>query len=175
MKLSEALLNKRHVIVDKWVDYTLETYQASAFFRREKDAFANPVGSMVRTSLAGLFRALRENDTSRETLTGALSQIMHLRSVQEFTPSQAIAPIHAVKHITRDVLSADKETRELVGDLYDFEFGVDLAVLAAFDLYVDCREKIYSIRISELKSGSSVLTDGACPSRKLQDIKEIKE
>jgi hypothetical protein len=99
---------------------------------------------------------------------------MHLRSVQDFTPSQAVAPLNAVKHITRDVLVADKETKPLIGELYDFEFSVDLVVLAAFDLYVECREKIYKIRVDEIRSGKEVLTDGACPSKALKNITDIK-
>ena len=101
---------------------------------------------------------------------------MHLRSVQEFTPSQAIAPLNAVKHITREVLEADKETKHLVDDLYDFDFAVDLAVLAAFDLYMECREKIYQVRMNEVKSGSYILTDSACSSKALSNnIREIKD
>ncbi len=103
-----------------------------------------------------------------------LSRIMHIRSVQDFSPSQAVAPLNGVKHITRDILASDKETKPLVAELYDFEFNVDLAVLAAFDLYVECREKIYKIRINEIKSGNQALTDSACPSKALKNITDIK-
>jgi hypothetical protein len=173
MKLEEALHNKRHKIVDRWVVYTLETYQASQFFTREKDSFANPVGGTVRDSLKKIFSLLIQNQETA-AYKEPLSRLMHLRSVQEFTPSQAVAPLNAVKHITRDVLAADKETKPLTGELYDFEFSVDLAVLAAFDLYVECREKIYKIRVDEIRSGKQLLTDGACPSKALKNITDIK-
>lgn len=173
MKLEEALHNNRYKIVDKWVEYTLKTYKASQFFTREKDSFANPIGGTVRDSLKKIFSLLIEN---RETTAykEPLSRLMHLRSVQEFTPSQAVAPLNAVKHITRDVLAADKESKLFIGELYDFEFSVDLAVLAAFDLYVECREKIYKIRVDEIRSGKQILTDGACPSKALNNITDIK-
>ena len=173
MTLDEALHNNRYKIVDKWVKYTLATYQSSEFFVKEKDAFANPIGGTVRSSLKELFALLRKGEDSTD-FKKPLSQMMHLRSVQEFSPSQAVAPFNAVKHITRDILESDKETKSLTSELYDFEFSVDLAVLAAFDLYVECREKIYKIRIDEIKSGTQILTDSACPSKTLNNITEIK-
>lgn len=173
MTLEEALHNNRYKIVDKWVAYTLETYQASQFFTREKDSFANPIGGTIRDSLKKIYSLLSRNEDAA-SFKEPLSRLMHLRSVQEFTPSQAVAPLNAVKHITREVLAADKETKPLIEQLYDFEFSVDLAVLAAFDLYVECREKIYKIRVDEIRSGKQILTDGACPSQALKNITDIK-
>ncbi len=166
MELGEALHNNRYKIVDRWVDYTLSTYKSSSFFKKEKDAFANPIGGIVRTVLKQLFSLLLQGGDAH-VYNEPLSRMMHLRSVQDFSPSQAVAPLNAVKHITREILSSDKETKHLVGELYDFEFAVDLAMLAAFDLYMGCREKIYKVRINEIKSGNHVLTDSTCPSRAL--------
>jgi hypothetical protein len=89
--------------------------------------------------------------------------------VQEFSPSQAVAPLNAVKHITREVFAADKERSQLVAELYDFEFAVDLAVLAAFDIYMQYRERLYQVRIKEIRSGSYILTDSRCPSHLLPE------
>jgi hypothetical protein len=98
---------------------------------------------------------------------------MRIRAIQEFAASVAVGPIHAVKHITREILSKDKESSHLVQDLYDFEFAVDLAVLAAFDLYMQCRERLYQVRIQEIKTGNFILTDSKCPSNLLKiDIQE---
>ena len=174
MELGEALQNNRYKIVDKWVDYTLATYQSSDFFRSEKDSFSNPIGSAVREALKKLFALLSKGADPAE-FKQPLALIMHLRSVQEFTPSQAVAPLNAVKHITREVLGSDKETKDFITDLYDFEFAVDLAMLAAFDLYMECREKIYQIRLNEIRSGSHILTDSACPSKALKNIVDFKK
>jgi hypothetical protein len=175
MDLSKALKNHRENIVERWVEYTLSTYKSSAFFLKEKDMFANPVGGNVRQALEKLFLLLVENADSKE-FVAPLEQIMRIRSVQEFTASQAVAPIHAVKHITRDILAADKDASGLVNDLYDFEFAVDLAVLAAFDIYMQCRERLYMVRIKEIKSGAHILTDSQCPTALLKNItKESSE
>ena len=171
MDLGEVLKNKREEIVGRWVEYTLSTYQSSAFFLKEKDAFANPVGGNIRQALKKLFILLAENAKHQEFLA-PLEQIMLIRSVQEFTPSQALAPINAVKHITREVLAADKQVSGLAGDLYDFEFAVDLALLSAFDVYMQCRERLYQVRIREVKTGSHILTDSQCPTALLNNIRK---
>ncbi len=172
MKLDEAFRNHREKIVDRWVDYTLSTYKSSSFFKKEKNKFANPVGGNTREALDRLFGLLAKNADPQE-FVAPLEQIMQIRSIQEFAASVAVGPIHAVKHITREVLANDKERCHLVQDLYDFEFAVDLAVLAAFDLYMQCRERLYQVRIQEIKTGRYILTDSKCPTNLLKtDIQE---
>jgi len=166
MDLAEGFRNHREKIVNKWVDYTLSTYSSSGFFIKESDKFANPVGGNIREALGKLFVLISKGADSKECVV-PLEQIMSIRSVQEFSPSQAVAPLNAVKHIVRDVFAADKERKHLVDELYDFEFAVDLAVLAAFDIYMQYRERLYRVRIEEIRSGSNILTDSKCPSNLL--------
>lgn len=174
MDLAEGFRNHREKIVNKWVEYTLATYKSSSFFVKEKDKFANPVGGNVREALEKMFLLLEKGADSKEHQP-YLDQIISIRAVQEFTPAQAIAPLNAVKHITREVFLADKERAHLVKELYDFEFAVDLVVLAAFDTYMQFRERIYKVRIAEIKSGSHILTDSKCPSNMLaeKDIQDL--
>jgi len=168
MDLAEAFRNYREKIVGKWVEYTLSSYASSDFFRREKDKFANPVGGTIRDSLDKLF-VLMSRGNDPEEFKVPVENIIRLRAVQDFTPAQAVAPLLAVKHITREILAADKERSVFIKDLYDFEFNVDLAVLAAFDLYMNSRERLYKVRIAEIKSGNHVLTDSKCPSKLLNE------
>ncbi len=168
MDLAEAFRNYREKIVNQWVDYTLSTYQSSGFFLKEKDKFANPIGVSVRDALDKLF-VLMSKGADPEEFKGPVDTIIRLRAVQEFTPAQAVAPLNAVKHITREILAGDKERSVFIKDLYDFEFAVDLAVLAAFDIYMESRERLYMVRMAEVKSGSHILTDSKCPSKLLNE------
>ncbi len=171
MDLAEGFRNHGEKIVNKWVEYTLSTYLSSSFFVKERDMFANPVGGNIRQALNQLFLMLSKN-ADAEKFTAPLEQIISIRAVQQFSPAQAIAPLNAVKHITREVFAADKERKHLVAELYDFEFAVDLALLAAFDIYMHFRERLYQVRINEIKSGSHILTDSKCPSNLLSDKKD---
>lgn len=172
MDLAEGFRNHKEKIVNKWVEYTLSTYVSSGFFVKEHDKFANPVGGNIRQALGTLFLLFSKGADSKE-FTPPLEQIMSIRSVQEFTPSQAVAPLNAVKHITREVFLADKERKHLAEELYDFDFAVDLAMLAAFDIYMQYRERLYQVRINEIKSGSHILTDSKCPSNMLAEKKNL--
>jgi len=164
MDLAEVFRNHREKIIDQWVDYTLSTYPSSEFFKKETDKFSNPIGASIRDGLEKLFELLATG-ADPEEFKGPVEQIVRIRAVQNFSPAEAVAPLNAVKHITRNLLESDKEWPALVKDIYDFEFAVDLAVLAAFDIYMDYRETLYSIRLREIKSGSSILTDSKCPSK----------
>ncbi len=168
MDLAEGFRNHREKIVNKWVEYTLSTYLSSGFFIKENDKFANPVGGNVREALSLLFLLLAKGADPKEFVS-PLEQIISIRAVQEFTPSQAVSPLHAVKHITREIFAADKERSHLVSELYDFEFAVDLAVLAAFDIYMQYRERLYQVRINEIRTGNHILTESRCPSQMLSD------
>ncbi len=172
MDLAEGFRNHREKIVNKWVEYTLSTYVSSGFFIKEHDKFANPVGGNIRQALGQLFLLLSKGADAKEFVPH-LELIMSIRSVQQFSPSQAVSPLNAVKHITREIFAADKERKHLVAELYDFEFAVDLAMLAAFDIYMQYRERLYQVRIDEIKSGSHILTDSKCPSNLLTDKKVL--
>ena len=174
MDLAEALRNYREKIVEKWVEYTLSTYASPAFFLREKDQFANPVGGTIRESLGKIFRLLEKN-AAPDDYKPFVERIIQIRAVQEFTPSQAVSPLNAVKHITRDFLATDKERSVFIKDMYDFDFAVDLMVLAAFDMYMDFRERLYSTRIEEIRSGRYVLAESRCPSKVTPVVSDLPQ
>lgn len=166
--LATGFKKHQEKIVDAWVEYALSTYSSSRFFKAEQDKFANPVGGNIRESFTQLFTVLAAGGDAAE-FTQPLEQFIIIRSVQQFSPSQALAPINAIKHVVRDIFDKDTELSHLKNDLYDFEFSVDLAVLAGFDIYMKYRERLYQVRIDEIRSGSHLLTDSKCPSRLLDD------
>jgi len=168
MDLAEGFRNHGEKIINRWVEYALSTYSSSSFFIKERDRFANPVGGTVRLALTALLPLLVEG-AGQEKYLPHLKEIIAIRAIQEFAPSQAVSPLHAVKHITREVFASDSERAHLVGELYDFEFAVDMAVLAAFDLYMEYRERLYQVRIDEIRSGNIILTGSKCPSKILSD------
>ncbi len=162
-------------IIDRWVDYALSSYSSSTFFKKEKDSFANPVGANCRQAFTSLFPLLVKG-RERAEYEAFLEQFVSIRAVQEFSPSQALAPLNAVKHIVREVFAADEACQHLAAELYDFDFAVDLCLLAAFDIYMRYRERLYTVRLQEIRSGSHILTDSKCPSKMLKkDVSEFPD
>ena len=176
MNLSEALKYKESKILSVWIERTLDSYTSSGFFKRSKDMFANPVGGNIKAGLTSIFSLLLK-DTELQEYVEPLDQVIRIRAVQEFTPAQAVAPILELKWVVKQVFSADKECRDLLPELAEFDCDVDRVALAAFDMFVACRDRLHKARIRELKSGSYILTDSKCASAairdNLQDISQI--
>ncbi len=177
MNLSDALKNKEDKILSLWVERTLDSYISSGFFKSSQDRFANPVGANIKEGLSRVYRLIRDKGEMQE-FAEPLDQVIRIRAVQEFTPSQALAPILELKWVVKQIFSADKDCRELLQELDTFDCDVDRIALAAFDLYTECRDRLNRARIRELKSGSYILTDSKCASaairENLQELPEIR-
>lgn len=167
MELTEALAVKKEEILSLWIARTLDSYVSPGFFKSSKDPFANPVGSNISAGLTTLLELLLAN-AEQQAFANALDQVIRIRAVQEFTPAQALAPILELKWVIKQVFSGDKKTQPLLQSLDGLDCEIDRIALSAFNIYSECREQLYRNRIRELKSGSAVLTDAACPSAVLR-------
>ncbi|MCL2459184.1 MAG: RsbRD N-terminal domain-containing protein [Desulfobulbus sp.] len=163
MEVSEALTRKKREILSLWIERTLDSYVAPGFFKTARDPFANPVGSNITAGLTALFDLLLA-DSEMQAFDKPLDQVVRIRAVQEFTPAQAVAPFLELKWVVKQVFSGDQTLQPLLSHLDDLDCQIDRMALAAFNIYSECREQLYRNRIRELKSGSSILTDAACPS-----------
>jgi hypothetical protein len=87
-----------------------------------------------------------------DELLHALDGVIRIRTVQDFTPSEAVAFIFELKAVIRDVMDAQIRQPEKWDDLVEFESRVDRVALLAFEKYTECREKLHEIRNNEIKS-----------------------
>jgi hypothetical protein len=163
LNLHKALRAQREKIVSLWVDRTLDSYISSGFFKTSRDRFANPVGANIREGLGRLYDQLLEG-VLPEKMLAPLDQVIRIRAVQEFSPSQAVAPILELKWVVRKVLGKQRAEGGLETELDGFDLEVERLALLAFDMYTECREQLYRNRIQELKSGRHILTDSGCVS-----------
>jgi RsbT co-antagonist protein rsbRD N-terminal domain len=152
MKLENLLAERKSVIFKKWLDVLLESYppDAQRFFRKEKSRFANPVGQTMATQMSDLYDGLLKGGDDA-ALSGCLDGIIRIRAVQDFKPSQAVAFILQLKEILRDALDRETVSNGMAAELAALEKRIDGTVLLAFDLYEQCRQKIYQIRVDECK------------------------
>jgi hypothetical protein len=158
MKLPDILQDKKDKILSIWIDRTLDSYKSPGFFKKAKDHFANPTGANIKEGLTRVLDLLFAG-AAIEEFANPLDQVVRIRAVQEFSPSQAVVPFLELKWIIRQVLSEKNKniSPDLNMDTLDCE--IDRVALAAFDIYTQCRERIYQVRIKELKSGSYILSD----------------
>ena len=153
MVLEHLLPQKRAAILERWFQLVLETYPAgtSRFLKQEKDRFANPVGYTISQEIEALYDGLLQEMNS-DKLAVCLDNIIRIRAVQDFPPSQTIAFIFLLKKAIREELASEITENRVFEELLKFEARIDKLALLAFDIYMKCREKVFEIRVNEAKA-----------------------
>ncbi|MFC2035547.1 RsbRD N-terminal domain-containing protein [Chloroflexota bacterium] len=153
MVLENLLSQKRAVILERWFQLVLETYPAdtSGFLKQDKDRFTNPVGYTVSQEIKIIYEELLQ-DMDTDRLTVCLDNIIRIRSVQDFLPSQAVSFIFLLKTAVREEWARVNGEKDAVEQLLEFELRIDKLVLLALDIYMKCREKVFEIRVNEVKA-----------------------
>lgn len=124
------------------------------FIMRETDSFNNPIGAMAKEAFTDVFALISQEEMPEmELLRQKLDPVVRLRAVQTFIPSEGVAFIFPLKTVIREILKKEiKQGTVTQTDLDDFSLRVDQLCLAAFDIYMACREQIYRIRASEVRT-----------------------
>jgi hypothetical protein len=152
--LKQFIQQNREALLQKWIDHTFNTYQPEMvrFLKAEKDQFSNPVRNTIITSSGNIYDAILE-DTPIFEING-LEEIIKVRAVQDFSPSDALSFLFNLKNIIQTEYIKDKKNAVAFTELYEFNERFDKLVLKAFDIYNDCRLKIQEIKMAEIKSRS---------------------
>ncbi|MEW6571329.1 MAG: RsbRD N-terminal domain-containing protein [Nitrospirota bacterium] len=153
MRLENLLTHKRSTILKKWFDVVIKTYppETALFLKSQKDHFANPVGSTIMQGIEDLFGELLQGINSERVPT-YLDNIIRIRAVQSFTPSQAISFVFLLKKVIREELEKEVMENGLSEELLALESRIDDLALLAFDIFMQCREKIYELKAMELNN-----------------------
>jgi hypothetical protein len=152
MSLKKLLRKKRTPIAAKWFARVSETYplEVQSLLRREGDRFANPVGSAVQECLDGLVGELAE-EGDPEKIRSLLDGVLRIRAVQDFSPSRALVFLPLLKGVLKEEIGEEVRRNGLYEEWLELESRIDDFLLLAFDLYTECREKIYQLRNRELR------------------------
>lgn len=158
MDLKSLLLQKKTPIVKKWCDVALSTYpqESQKFLRKQKDRFANPVGRTIFEGIESIFDEL-VHEANSDKIALFLDNIIRVRAVQDFSPSQAVGFIFGLKRVIREELESEIPKEGITEELAAFDSRIDALALLCFDIYTQCRQKIFDIRVNEVKNQSSRL------------------
>jgi len=151
--LNDLLQKKRKAILEKWLDLILETYPADtvAMMRKNKDQFTNPVAATISRETENLFIGLCEG-VNLQGCSAPLDAILKIRSVQDFSPSQAVGFIFLLKGAIGEILGDEISKAPVADEWLKFQSRVDDLILQAFDLYMACREKVCEIRVKQARA-----------------------
>jgi hypothetical protein len=153
MVLKTLLLQNKTAIVKRWFDLVLETYPADTvtLMRKEQNQFKNPVGATFSREIETLFKQLCEGNQHGEC-RAPLDAILKIRSVQDFSPSKAVGFIFQLKMAIEETLKSEIFREQNLEAWRAFQSRIDALALQAFDIYMDCREKICEIRVNQAKA-----------------------
>lgn len=150
MELKTRLTQKRDAILGKWFDAVAGSYanDFESFLKQKKDPFTNPVGHRLRQALDCLLSAVTSVQDA-QTITDNLDPFIRIRAAQNFPPSKATAFIFVLKDILRRELHKEISAGNCTGELLAMESKIDGLGLLAFDIYMQCREKLFEIKATE--------------------------
>ena len=155
MRLNNLLEQRKTTIIKDWFALAVETYppDTASFLKRQRDPFANPVGRTVSRGLEALFNELLK-EMDYETITSFLDPIIRIRAIQNFSPAQAISFIFLLKKVIRKNTKKEVPREQLFNELLLFESKIDQLVMIAFNLYMQCKEKIYDLKANEMRNST---------------------
>jgi hypothetical protein len=155
LKLADYLALEQKAVLDQWFDLIMGTYAetTAVLWKKRDDPFANPVRYKFESGMRGIVVALAacEGAPDPATFMPLLDEIVRVRAVQDFTPSQATAFIFLLKKAVRETLWPKVSEHNLFVELLALESAIDVLAQFAFDIYCQCREKIAALRITQIK------------------------
>jgi RsbT co-antagonist protein rsbRD N-terminal domain len=160
MELVDWLSQKKQEIVREWIRVAMEVYPVEALnvLKRNKDRFANPLSHIISTNIGLLFDDLLLG-VDPERTTPILTEIVKIRAVQDYPPSRGVYFVFGLKKILFDLKDETVENGEKMplDQFRAMEEEIDKLGLLAFDIYVECRVKLYEIRANEIRNQTHML------------------
>ena len=151
--LWDLLAHKKSALVKRWFDIVMEPYPAdtSGILKNQKKQFTNPVGYTISHGLENIFdKLINEQGADFEGMVPFLDSIVRIRAVQDLKPSQALSFVFHLRNAIREELAS--ETKEFCAEMATLESRIDAIALISFDIYVQCREKVYELKANEVKN-----------------------
>ena len=153
MALEKLLSQRKASILERWFNLIAETHSPEvSSFLKHKDRFNNPVGYTISQEMNALYEELLQSEVNLEKVSASLDNVIKIRAVQDLSPARAIDFIFLLKEAIREELGSEIEQKQVFGEWLNFESKIDKMASLAFDTYVRCREKIYELRVNEVKA-----------------------
>jgi uncharacterized membrane protein YheB (UPF0754 family) len=152
MKFKNLLSAKKSAVLERWYNAIFDTYPSdtSGFLKKQKNPFLNPVGCTIFQGIESLYNELLHgNDMGK--VSQSLDNIIRIRAVQDFSPSQGIIFVLLLKKAIREEIKKELAEQHLYNELLELELKIDEMSLLAFDIYMKCREKLYQLKADELQ------------------------
>ncbi|GFK94103.1 hypothetical protein NNJEOMEG_01942 [Fundidesulfovibrio magnetotacticus] len=151
--VEKLLAEHREAIVQDWHHLILDTYppETAKLWKKGGDPFHNPVGARIVEAAKACMDYLVDGREHLDRAIEELDQLIRVRAVQNFTPSQAAGFIFLLKKAIRERLWHQLKTLGAWEQFVALESRIDGLALASLDLYSKCREKLNEIKLNDLR------------------------
>jgi hypothetical protein len=153
MELVKQLAQKKNAIIKVWFEKVVNTYpiDTAQFLKNQGDPFANPVGRNSLQSLKDIFD-LAVGGFDRKIAKPLIDPVIRIRAIQDFTPTEAVGFMFDLKTIIREMVPVDAKDSQNQEALHELDKRIDQLSLLAFDIYMQCREKILDLKANEMRA-----------------------
>jgi hypothetical protein len=161
MELDTLLELERETILGEWYDLIIRTYPPVTvdFLKKQEDQFRNPLGHAITESIGRIYDEVR-SAMDADRLSDALDGIIRIRSVQDFTASEAVSFIFDLKPLIHRAIDSAAGDAEARSEMVALDAKVDRVALLAFEKYMACRDTLHEIRIKEIRNRVARLLQG---------------
>jgi len=153
MKIYDLLAEKKTIVLKQWFDLILETYpeETTSFLKSQNAQTHNPVTQAIHEGIEGIYNGL-VNEADAGKLDMYLDNIIRVRAVQDFSPSEAVSFIFSLKKVIRKELEKEICDQKMFRELLALESRIDSLANTSFEIYMKCREKLYDIKANEVRN-----------------------
>lgn len=153
MALKKFLTQNKDSILQRWFNLIADTYPTGVSdFLKKADRFSNPVGYIVSQEINTLYEELLQAREDSDVASSSLDSIVRITAIQDFSPHEAVSFIFLLKQAMTEELGSEIEKEQCFREWLNFEARIDKLASIAFDKYMKCREKIYELRVNEVKA-----------------------
>lgn len=161
MDIAKLCVERRDELVERWVGLFFASYplDSKGFMRTNRDRFSNPVGETTRIAAAVLYDAVTGGDSDSDAVKQALHDLVWVRAVQDMPPSKAVGVLYLLKTLLRSGIlpecMKDASSTKAVEAYLLMESRIDTLAMMALDMYSDARERVFRVRVEEVKRSQS--------------------
>lgn len=155
MSLRTFLLMREREALPKWYKRMEEVYppEMRSFWENKESRFTQPIPYTMTQAMQTFYREVMKFQPDEEKVFSELEAVMRICAVQNLQPSKAVRTLYQLKEIIREELRAEDFWSEtLPQELLATENQLDQWTLRAFDFYMEFREKIYELRMKEVRN-----------------------
>ena len=153
MKIYDLLAEKKPVVLKQWFDLIIETYpeETTSFLKNQNAQSRNPVTQAIYAGIEGIFDGL-VNEAEAGKLNIYLDNIIRIRAIQDFSPSEAVSFMFSLKEVIRKELEKEICDQKMFKELLALESRIDSLANTSFEIYMKCRETLYENKANEMRN-----------------------